>query len=103
MDDIRHIERPVRLSQDDYVMTASLWDILWSDPTEDDSVVGIQPNAQRAGEGVCDSKHQTSHNGVPHRSDELIFVRRGSYLEIWPRSSERVLCSCRTQADHSCP
>merc|ERR1719506_1025006 len=36
-------------------MSPLLWDILWSDPTEDDSVVGIHSNLQRGGSGqnIC--------------------------------------------------
>ena len=52
MDDIRRIERPIRLGTDDDVMTPMLWDILWSDPTEDDSVLGILSNVQRGGSGM---------------------------------------------------
>jgi hypothetical protein len=52
VDDIRRIERPIRLGTDDTVMTPMLWDILWSDPTDDDSVVGIHSNVQRGGTGA---------------------------------------------------
>ena len=43
----------MRLGTDDSVMTPMLWDILWSDPTDDDSVVGIHSNVQRGGSGAC--------------------------------------------------
>jgi hypothetical protein len=52
VDEIRNIQRPLRLGLDDGVMTPLLWDILWSDPTEDDSVVGTWPNMQRGGDGA---------------------------------------------------
>lgn len=57
VDDIRRIQRPIRLGTDEAVMTPMLWDILWSDPTDDDSVLGILSNTQRGGTGMS-SKSQ---------------------------------------------
>jgi diadenosine tetraphosphatase ApaH/serine/threonine PP2A family protein phosphatase/Ca2+-binding EF-hand superfamily protein len=51
VDEIRKIQRPVALGVGRTEMTAVLWDILWSDPTEDDTVIGCHPNAQRGAGG----------------------------------------------------
>ena len=55
VEDIQRIARPIRLGTDDSIMTPILWDILWSDPTDDDSVIGIHSNVQRGGSGqnIC--------------------------------------------------
>ena len=46
VDEIRRIQRPLVLGGGHTEMTPTLWDILWSDPTEDDTVTGIHANLQ---------------------------------------------------------
>ncbi|KAG8461178.1 hypothetical protein KFE25_002367 [Diacronema lutheri] len=46
LSEIRRLQRPLRM-QPDAPYAALLLDVLWSDPTEHDSIEGVHPNAER--------------------------------------------------------
>ena len=97
VDDIRAIERPVRLGTDDSVMTPMLWDILWSDPTDDDSVVGIHSNVQRGGSGACGFLSFLRSIKVPLTQ---LACDRQQHLQVRPGQSERLLCHGGPETGH---
>jgi hypothetical protein len=106
VDDIRRIERPIRLGTDDAVMTPMLWDILWSDPTDDDSVLGILSNTQRCGTGTYWERFQDCTARVLILQQLIVRVwvlvsGRKQHMQVWSRQSQRFLCGSRTEAGHS--